>query len=663
MDRRLYHAYDKITMPDGCSQRIEALLMEEAKRKPQRRNQVILRQKPRWQTWGNAAALVCLAVLISLGGVSLFVQMQKQRDPSQSLRPTEVRQETQGNPEDGETFDLSEKGKAFLLKMCYAMPDWENYYVLDNRFWEDFLFASFTCPEEVTDSRAKTIIGEVPFEDGTVLISREQAQDYATLAMGCDLPELNLNGAEGSTGIQYYDGYYHIHVSDFGSKSFQLREIISSSEERCEAVFNIYVDERNVTDGSVRFQLRKADNENGFLIVGKETEMSLPEETVQKIEYEDVLANLSGKQNQYRQRTRETDAYTAYQYHWPWEATMLSSQACVAGGTVTYSGETGEIISEDPYRMYRLEKGSWKQTELKTVTLTASRNGIPYTLTMDYGEDGNGKRYLVGYGDVISENKWLATQTGSRWGITGNQPAQPEECPDALWRFDLAAEEMEDFWGAVPEDQRVSAIYDFIYTADIFEDGSFVSAYLNEERDRCFLYADTVEGKVYDLEALVGRELDDCVGLPNDREILCWSGGEYWRISRDSLYPESLGKLQEEVLFASGVFDGKKALFSIGQDPGKTGSYRIYDYVDNRFLTLEDIGREAGEMRILVSPDGRKLLIDRGLSLIQVLDCEDGTLLTINRVNWSESGYAQWLSDEEINIHTYDQNSCVYTLK
>ena len=269
----------------------------------------------------------------------------------------------------------------------------------------------------------------------------------------------------------------------------------------------------------------------------------------------------------------------------------------------------------------------------------------------------------MGYGDVISENKWLATQTGSRWGITGNQPAQPEECPDALWRFDLAAEEMEDFWGAVPEDQRVSAIYDFIYTADIFEDGSFVSAYLNEERDRCFLYADTVEGKVYDLEALVGRELDDCVGLPNDREILCWSGGEYWRISRDSLYPESLGKLQEEVLFASGVFDGKKALFSIGQDPGKTGSYRIYDYVDNRFLTLEDIGREAGEMRILVSPDGRKLLIDRGLSLIQVLDCEDGTLLTINRVNWSESGYAQWLSDEEINIHTYDQNSCVYTLK
>ena len=67
MDRRLYNAYDKITMPDGCSQKIETLLMEGTKTKTKRRNQVLLRPKSRWQTWSSAAALVCLAVVISLG--------------------------------------------------------------------------------------------------------------------------------------------------------------------------------------------------------------------------------------------------------------------------------------------------------------------------------------------------------------------------------------------------------------------------------------------------------------------------------------------------------------------------------------------------------------------------------------------------------------------
>lgn len=352
---------------------------------------------------------------------------------------------------------------------------------------------------------------------------------------------------------------------------------------------------------------------------------------------------------------------------------MLSSQTCVTGGTITYSRSTGEVLSIEPIRMYRLEKGSWKQVEPDTMTLSAEKDGETYTVTIPYGEYEEGKRCLVGSFSDLNQDKWLEVCAGSRWWITGEQVTHMGEYSQSLWRLDPVTEELADFWGAVPEDQRVYAIYDFIYGADIFEDGSFLCAYLNGDRERCLLYADTVAGKVYDLEALVGRELDDCVGLPNEKEILCWSGGEYWRISRDSMYPEYLGKLQEEVLFASGVVGGDKALFSIGKTPGKTGSYRIYDYAGNRFLTLEDCDRGSNTISAVVSPDGRKLLITGGRTWIealqgedipiQVLNCENGTLLTIKRKGWDGSDYVQWLQTGEISIDTHDKNNCVYTLK
>lgn len=672
MDRRLQYAYDKMTMPEGCSQRIEKLLLEGAKPRKQRQNQVILQSKTGWRAWSSAAALVCLAVAISLGGVFLFVETQKQRDMIQFRQPTQAETGTQTNTEMGEVFSLSEKGKEFLLAMCYAMPDWENYYVLDDQFWEDFLYASFTCPEEVTENKARTIIGEVPLENGTVLISREQAESYASLAMGCDLPVLDLDKGKDGMGIRYDDGYYRIQMSNFGSRGFKLHKWVSDSEESCDVMFHIYVDEEDNVIGSVRFKLRKADNENGFLIVGKQSELTLPEEAMRQIEKQDVLADLSGEEGEFRQSVRETDFYTAYQYHIPWNGDMVSAQTCFSGGTITYSGGTGEVLSIDPIRMHRLEEGSWQEVEMDTMTLTARKDGKPTTVTLLYGEDEKGKRHPAGDFYYTNQGKWLEVRTGSRWWIAGEQAA-PGTYSDGLWRLDPVKEEMVDFWGAVPEDNRVNAIYDFISGVDIFEDGSFLSAYLNEDRERCFLYANTVKGAVYNLETLVGRDLDDCVGLPNEKEILCWSGGEYWRIPRDTMRPEYMGTLQENVVFASGVFGGDRALFSIGQVPGKTGSYRIYDYVENRFLTLSncDLGLENVSTR--VSPDGRKLLIIGSRSMIealhgedipiQVLNCENGTLLTIRRAGWDGSGNVQWLLGGEISIDIYDENSCVYTLK
>ena len=664
MDRRLFDAYDKMTMPDGCSRRIEKLLLEGKRPRIQRKQEVVLPQKTGWRAWSSAAAMVCLAVVISLGGVFLFVRMQSQGDAPQLVQPTVG--ETKGNTEKAGSFDLSGKGREFLLAMCYAMPDWESYYVLDDRFWEDFLYASFTCPEEVADTKAKTIIGEAPLEDGAVLISREQAEDYAKLTMGCDLPVLDLREKQDGTGIWYDGGYYHVSLSDFGSRGYKLRKWVSYSEESCDALFSVYVDEEDNVIGSVRFKLRKADNENGFLIVGKQSEFALPEETMEQIEKQDVLADLSCEEGEFRMSIRETGSYIVHQYRLPWEAEMLSADTCVAYSSVTYSGVSEEAVMT-PRRMYRLENGAWEPVETQSMTLRAKKDGKTVTVTILYGDDK--RQYLNNVYEpglpIIEFN------TGSRWWLLEEDADYTGALTEDVWRVDPVTEEMVDLWGNVPESERIYAVSDYFNQMGIFDDGSFLSPYIGADREKRFLYADTVDGWVYDLEELVGQELEDCVGLPNEKEILCWRDGEYWRISRDTMRPEYLGKRLQNVVYASGVAGDGRALFSIGQ--GEDGSCRIYDYVGNRYLTLSDVNWDLDGFRTEVSPDGRKLLIVGSRSMeeaavgedipIQVLNCENGTLLTIRRKGWDGNGYVQWLQGGEISIYNYDDNSCVYTLK
>lgn len=669
MDRKLRDAYDKMTMPEDCAQRIEKLLLEGTKTSGKHRNEVILRQKSRWQTWGSAAALVCLAVLISLGSVSLFAQ--KQQELPQNLQPTGAGAETTTNPEDGEEFALSEEGREFLLAMCYAMPDWENYYVLDEQFWENFLFASFTCPEEVKGSRAKTIIGQVPFEDGMVLISRKQAEDYAALTMGCDLPELNPGGAEDSTGIQYYDGYYHIHVSDFGSRSYQLRKWVSYSAESCDVMFNAYVDGDTI-DGSVRFRLRKADNENGFLIVSKQSEFTLPEEKVRLVTGQDQDAILSEGKDVFQQSVRGTTDYTAHQYHLPWSDSRLrSSQLCIV-----YEDEDGYIESKP----YILENGSWKEmeTETKQLNCFCTDDGKEWEMPYSYIETEEGIWYELGPSVIENFAIDYCVQNPGRnpWWIA----YQWEEPPDSYvthelgitagpWRLDPATGELTDLWGNVPEENRVSGIQWYFSDIQFFTDGCFLIPSMDGDRELHMLYVDPEAGQVYDLKTLCGTELDDYIGSTATDEIYCWKDGEYWRIPRDSLRPEYLGKLQEDVVFASGVLGGQWATFSI--ERLEEGGYRIYDYVGNRFLTLENFPNPYGNPvdwdRVEASPDGRKLLTSQATSLLQVLDCDAGKLLTVERKQNSTSGdEVGWLMSGEVYVKTLGweiRDYVIYTLK
>lgn len=183
-----------------------------------------------------------------------------------------------------DSYTLSDQGIAFLEKMCYFMPDWSDYASLNESFWKEFLFRSFTSPELTDNGTAMTVCGEQELADTpwgqAVKVSRGQTvEPYVRLAMGCELPALTPSQEDmesGQTPLYYdmEDGCYYIGLSDFGDIGYTYRGSYTYQEAYSicvTAAFTMYSGEPGNIIGEVGFTLVPRDNENGFTITGKIT--------------------------------------------------------------------------------------------------------------------------------------------------------------------------------------------------------------------------------------------------------------------------------------------------------------------------------------------------------------------------------------------------------
>lgn len=272
MEDRLVKAYDRMTMPENCADRIERALEREMKTRERGKRTRAMAPLPRRRDWTAAAAVVLLVLMLSVAGSFLLLNAGNQRD----AEPVSLSPATEST-EESESFTLTEEGKAFLEKMCYYMPDWLGYDSLDDDFWYCFLHDSFTCPELTGDGKALTVAGEAAYSDGMVKISREAAAEYVKLAMNCELPEFapEYDELEPELNILYYeDGFYYIAVSDFGSVGYTYRkwEVHQEAYDTyAYAIFDVYEGEPDRVFATVTFMVYPAENENGFTIISKET--------------------------------------------------------------------------------------------------------------------------------------------------------------------------------------------------------------------------------------------------------------------------------------------------------------------------------------------------------------------------------------------------------
>ncbi len=171
---------------------------------------------------------------------------------------------------------LTDKGKAFLAQMCNELNDFNSGQTMDDKFWHDFLFNSYTggtSENAVTEQIYREDLG---FEETVVKVSVEEAQERAKLVFGIELPDYKPSFEdmeEGQTSFFYKDGNYYIGVSDLPDYQYTFSECVADKENTSNMIVKYTIDfmgESNV--GMATFSISPENNENGFIIRSKTTE-------------------------------------------------------------------------------------------------------------------------------------------------------------------------------------------------------------------------------------------------------------------------------------------------------------------------------------------------------------------------------------------------------
>ncbi len=203
--------------------------------------------------------------------------LEKTDAPEEANAPEEADVSVGTDVSSGAEFILSDKGKDFLVDMCYCLPDFSGSEDMDDDFWWNFIFYSYTGGWG--DAELVNVFREdLGFEETEVKVSLEEAEAHVKLALGVELPDFKPAFADmepGQTALYFEDGYYYIGVSDFPAYLFTY-ESCETKEEQGQTValvtYHITIEDEEDA-GTVTFNLITGqENENGFIVAGKATD-------------------------------------------------------------------------------------------------------------------------------------------------------------------------------------------------------------------------------------------------------------------------------------------------------------------------------------------------------------------------------------------------------
>lgn len=171
-----------------------------------------------------------------------------------------------------EAFSLTRQGKDFLAELCRILGDFDAGTQKDEAFWRNFLFSSYTGLPEGAETE-QIYREDLDTEETVVKVSLEEAEAYAKLVFGVDLPEVRPSFEEmeeGQTAFYYQNGFYYIGVSDFPDYRYSFADSVETGASILVRYTMDLEGERNV--GAVSFTIVPEENENGFILTSKTTE-------------------------------------------------------------------------------------------------------------------------------------------------------------------------------------------------------------------------------------------------------------------------------------------------------------------------------------------------------------------------------------------------------
>lgn len=171
---------------------------------------------------------------------------------------------------------LTDQGKAFLMQMCNDLIDFSSGSTMDEKFWRDFLFHSYTGMSSENAVTEQVYREDLGFEETVVKVSLQEAREHVKRVLGVELPDLKPSFGDmekGQTFFYYKDGYYYIGVSDLPDYQYTFSESAADKGNSENTIVKYMIDfmgESNV--GTVTFSISPENNENGFVIRSKTTE-------------------------------------------------------------------------------------------------------------------------------------------------------------------------------------------------------------------------------------------------------------------------------------------------------------------------------------------------------------------------------------------------------
>lgn len=193
---------------------------------------------------------------------------------SETKKPT-IQSGPASQPQAKTSVTLTGKGKAFLTLMCNELNDFNSGTTMDEKFWRDFLFNSYTGATSENAATEQVYREDLGFKETVIKVSLQEAQEHAKLVFGVELPDLKPSFEDmekGQTAFYYKDGYYYIGVSGLPDYQYTFSECVADKENSTNTIVKYTVDfmgESNV--GTVTFSISPENNANGFVICSKTT--------------------------------------------------------------------------------------------------------------------------------------------------------------------------------------------------------------------------------------------------------------------------------------------------------------------------------------------------------------------------------------------------------
>lgn len=195
---------------------------------------------------------------------------------SETKETTTQSEATPQSQTENTSVTLTDKEKSFLAQICNELADFDSSTTMDEKFWRDFLFNSYTGASSENVATEQVYREDLGFEETVVKVSLQEAQERVKLFFGVELPDLKPSFEdmeEGQTAFYYKDGYYYIGVSGLPDYQYTFSECTADKENNTNTIVKYTIDfmgESNV--GTVTLSISPENNANGFVICSKKTE-------------------------------------------------------------------------------------------------------------------------------------------------------------------------------------------------------------------------------------------------------------------------------------------------------------------------------------------------------------------------------------------------------